>query len=621
MSGTTISSADTVGIVLTAASQSPLTIAATGSVYVVGYYGSGIYSGIDAPATIVNLGAVYGAGYGVNLHDGGTITNGSAAQTSASLTGGYEGVLVGARGPAAITNFGTIASTNRTSGIGIMAGGAATVGNGAANDSTALIVGYFDGVFVGGAASVTNFGTIAADGTSTELGNSSIGIYLRAGGAITNGGLSNTSASVTGVAFGIEVSHVPGTVNNFGTIDGTGPIGRGIVLVEGGTVVNGAAQDSSARIIAQAKNGVYCGGTAASTVTNLGTIIGGKNGVALQSGGTVINGGRSASSALISGARQGIYIEGLLPAFVANTGTILSTGGFWGISIYLRGAVANGGPTNTAALIGGSGGIYDGGAADVLNYGTISGTTRPGLDLKAGGVLIDYGAVISNSGTAVYFGNGNSRLEMAPSAKFTGIVQAGTGSNVLELLAGGSQGTLSGLGSAFVHFGTVEADAGGTWLLSGAASVADLTVNGTLTVAGSLDISGALAPAVAGVLTFASDATIEVASALGQGPDIRFLQDDTLVVDTGTLFGDLLGGGTPTGPELQNFGTNDTIDLRDLPLAGVIVLDYFSVTGELRVGHGSGHPVATLFFDPATLGAGDFHIGGDGAGGTLLTHN
>ena len=188
MSGTTISSADTVGIVLTAASQSPLTIAATGSVYVVGYYGSGIYSGIDAPATIVNLGAVYGAGYGVNLHDGGTITNGSAAQTSASLTGGYEGVLVGARGPAAITNFGTIASTNRTSGIGIMAGGAATVGNGAAtvgngaaNDSTALIVGYFDGVFVGGAASVTNFGTIAADGTSTELGNSSIGIYLRAG--------------------------------------------------------------------------------------------------------------------------------------------------------------------------------------------------------------------------------------------------------------------------------------------------------------------------------------------------------------------------------------------------------------------------------------------------------
>ena len=132
MSGTTISSADTVGIVLTAASQSPLTIAATGSVYVVGYYGSGIYSGIDAPATIVNLGAVYGAGYGVNLHDGGTITNGSAAQTSASLTGGYEGVLVGARGPAAITNFGTIASTNRTSGIGIMAGGAATVGNGAA---------------------------------------------------------------------------------------------------------------------------------------------------------------------------------------------------------------------------------------------------------------------------------------------------------------------------------------------------------------------------------------------------------------------------------------------------------------------------------------------------------
>lgn len=619
MSGTTISSAANAGIVLIAASDLPLIITDTGSIFAGGLYESGIYAPITIPAAIYNSGIVNGAGYGINLHDGGRITNGSTVTPGALVTGGYDGILTGARAAVSITNYGTVASNNLANGNGINAGGAARIVNGSVADASALISGYFNGVFAGGTATVTNYGTIAANGTSTALGQSSVGVYLRSGGRIVNGGPANTSATILAPDFAVQAEHGPATVGNFGTIVGTGPIGRGVLLANGGSVANGTTQDTAATISAEGKNGVYCGGTAASTVTNMGTIAGAKNGIALQCGGTVINGARTSTAALISGARQGVYIEGLVPSFLANSGTIQSTGQYWGVSIYLRGSVVNGGPTNPAALITGGGGVYNGGIANLLNYGSILASSRPAVEFVAGGAVTNYGTIVSSTGTAVTFGNANSLLAVAPGAVFGGKAVAGSGNNVLELLASNNAGIIADPNSNFVDFPRLKVDNGADWTVTGTSTFATITVTGTLTVQGSLDIAGTLAPANAGALAFANAATIEVGSVLGQGPPIRFLHNDTLTIDTISAFGTGIGTPAAIGPLLQRFDIDDSIDLRNLPQTGTVIVAYATATGELTISVG-GPVVADLFFDPSSLASGSFHTGPDGVGGTLLTH-
>ena len=103
----------------------------------------------------------------------------------------------------------------------------------------------------------------SADATSLQLGSSSVGLYLRLGGSITNGGELDIVASITGVDFAAEAGHSPATVKNFGTIAGTGPIARGLMLLAGGTVSNGQLTDTAAYIGAPGKNGIYCGETIA----------------------------------------------------------------------------------------------------------------------------------------------------------------------------------------------------------------------------------------------------------------------------------------------------------------------------------------------------------------------
>ena len=67
--------------------------------------------------TVNNLGSIIGAGaggYGVSLLAGGALTNGGSSDADA-LVSGYGGVFSGARGPAVVTNYGTIQGTGGTS--------------------------------------------------------------------------------------------------------------------------------------------------------------------------------------------------------------------------------------------------------------------------------------------------------------------------------------------------------------------------------------------------------------------------------------------------------------------------------------------------------------------------
>src|SRR5262249_35582248 len=146
--------------------------------------------------TIVNSRTIVG-GFGVKLDAGGTITNGSATDGVADIEGQLFGVQLGGTIPSLVTNFGRIAVLEQSHygayAVGLMVGG--TVVNGSATDTTATLLGFMRGVDFGshGSGAVTNFGTIAATQTAT-----SIGVAIAASAELTNGSPSDVTALIAG---------------------------------------------------------------------------------------------------------------------------------------------------------------------------------------------------------------------------------------------------------------------------------------------------------------------------------------------------------------------------------------------------------------------------------------
>ena len=127
-----------------------------------------------------------------------------------------------------------------------------------------------------GTYSVTNLGTVTATGNQFPGA-----IYLALGGSVTNGSESATTASVTGFGTnaGVAIVGAPGTITNFGSIDG-GAQQRGVRLYDGGTLVNGSNTDTTAIIRGHGlNNAVGVGGTTAGIPGGGGG--GGGNGIVL----------------------------------------------------------------------------------------------------------------------------------------------------------------------------------------------------------------------------------------------------------------------------------------------------------------------------------------------------
>ena len=444
VTGTTISSSVKTGVTLTSGSQNPVNIASSGAITVSGTEASAIYGGYATPGTIINAGALSAtAGYGVRLLAGGAVTNGSASNTTASITGALYGIKTGVHGAATVSNFGTVANTSTTTGMGIFVLGTGSVVNGGTADTAAFVSGYYSGVRITGAgATVNNFGTVLAN---SQFGSAA---YLRTGGSVTNGTTADTRAMLNGGEFGVEIQHAAGTVTNYGTIQGTGSLGRGIVLQAGGSVVNGSNADTAATIFASSRNAIYIGGTTGGSVTNYGTIrsvgpIGlPSNGVAIRPGGTVTNGSATDTAATIIATRQGVYLQGLVPSVVANFGTIQSLNAN-GLDLYLGATVTNGSTADTRALIIGWTGIYDGGVSTITNFATISGSSTA--------------VVLSDGGT---------------------IINGGTSDTVARITGG--TGITGGYGStAVTNFGTIVGTTGSALILQGGGQV----INGSTAAA------------------------------------------------------------------------------------------------------------------------------------------
>ena len=162
---------------------------------------------------MTNAATIIGDGntVGIELLDGGALTNGSAVN-SIALVEGYDGFL--SEGAGISTNFGTIIGLGAAGDAGAVLAGGASLNNGAANATHGLIEGY-DGVIASGTAILTNFGTVKGDaGVAVSFTSSGDTLAVGAGsvfiGSINGGGgtleLVNGSGTLTGLLAGGSVT-------------------------------------------------------------------------------------------------------------------------------------------------------------------------------------------------------------------------------------------------------------------------------------------------------------------------------------------------------------------------------------------------------------------------------
>ena len=584
--------------------------------------------------TLTNFATIVSAATGepaVALDGGGKVVNGSTADTIALISGAFTGIEA-LHHAVAVTNFGTVSSRQ---GIGLALAAGGTVVNGSTADRTALIGSAAgNAVDAGGLATVTNFGTIG----DTSTAHAAIGLF--AGGTIVNGNATDSAALISAAQRAVYALHDAAVVRNDGTI--SAPHATAIVLMAGGRVVNGSTGDTSALIVSGRGGAIYGGSSVA--VTNFATIDSNASTAAaleFNAGGFVANGSPSDWAATI--VSQYVDILGHNAAVrIVNYGTLSAP---QGNSLYLAGggSVTNGSAADRQAAIAGDYyGVRFAAHGTVTNFGTIGGHTA-GVYFAPGatGTVVNAGLIAATGslaggttgspvGDAVAFGGAGGLVVVDPGGAFSGVVSSG-GGGTIELAAGdlaagtGSIGGIGGAGAQFVGFATLDVDAASAWTLNGADSLASLSDSGRLTVAQSLDVSASIVPAGGGTIALASGAALSVQSVLGQGPSFVFSGENVLTVAAPTAFGLNIGASNYAGPLLENFGASDTVDLRGIAPAASRVklgLAYTAATGLLTVESATaGAPaLASLQFQPASLGGGSFHLTQDGDI-MVLTHS
>jgi hypothetical protein len=251
--------------------------------------------------TVSNSGTINGTSTGpsdaVHLGLGGQLTN---SGTSSDISGGHLGVRI-SRAPGTVTNEGTIAGGYGGVGIYGIGGGGLITNSGASSDISGGRLGVRisnapgtvanEGTISGGYTGVLitdGVGTVTNSGTITGAASYGSGVYLHAGGSVTN----TTSGSITSGYYGVQITHAAGTVTNSGTITGaTGGVFLGdsfnntlinsgnIIGVSGPAVQFGAGSDLLEVLPGASFTGLVDGGTGTNTLelaagTGAGTLTG-----------------------------------------------------------------------------------------------------------------------------------------------------------------------------------------------------------------------------------------------------------------------------------------------------------------------------------------------------------
>ncbi len=484
-------------------------------------------------------------------------TNPVTINPGVSITGVANAYgLYAASGTWTINNAGTVAPTNGVGGIYLAAGTVTNLASGVISTNVASGAGGTAIYITGAAGSIANAGRINA------------GVLLNAGGVVTNSaGGTITSRADAYSAFGVRFGG-GGTLLNAGFINGRnfGLAGS----VGGGTLVNQTGGTITAGYVAVELGLPGSAGTGGRYVTN-------------QAGGVITG-------------NTGIIIS-TLAGTVTNAGTI--TGTLDGTITY-QSAVQHFGDGVT---------LTAGGAVTNLAGGTISGA-RYGVNITGGAATVTTAGLISGTAGAVHLTAGVPDLLMVkPGAAFNGVVNGGntlhsTAVSTLELSAGGS-GTLTGLGTQVINFGSILFDPAAKWSLSGNAAgfggaVAGFTVGDTITVTGVVATGSAFNAGTLTLNTAGAPVALQLAGS--------FTSDMLRVSSSGgnTVIGLQPGGVTVQGAA----GDNVAVPIADAGIA----LDAYNVFSTVNTAIGAGQIVpfnAAGGTPPGTDG---------GTTGALLSH-
>ena len=629
--------------------------------------GNGTYDGFEepphagvtilgAPSTIANSGTISGAGAGIttayylNVETG--ALEGRATDTQVDNSGTIAGESndgIRLIGGGSVTNSGSISGTGRGDADGVSMYAYTDQSN---EDYSALVTNA-----EGGSIEGERFGIILSGGGEVDNAGDIAGIN---GGVFIQGTALNTDASE-------DRSGLTASVVNSGTIHGTGDFGGSDGDGYGvgfGSDMSTATLDNSGSIVSDFGVGVLQGSRADLTLTNAegGTITGATSGVYANATGTLalVNAGTIRGNGSYDGFAQtpdaGVTI-GTAASSVTNSGTISGAGagittvylydedigdfaGFAiGTTVDNSGTISGegndgvrligGGSVTNSGTITGAGATYadgismyayadqssDGYAAAVTNAegGTIEGD-RFGIILSGGGDVDNAGDIAGANGGVFIQGtalDSGDRSGLTASLTNSGTISGtrddgidgygvgfgsdlatatldNSGSILSEAGAGVFHGTLGDVTITNAEGGVIEGGTHGVY--AGGDGSLHLVNAGTIRGNGSYE--GPDAPADAAVMIQSGGAIVEnsgMISSAGQGivTQLYFNEDtgqleqraaDTTVVNSGTIRGEtndavrLFGGGSVTnsgtiegvagamtdGVTIQAFGGQDT---------------------------------------------------------------
>jgi len=487
-----------------------------------GYYfgagGTGIV--LATGGSIANIGIIAGGlggsyadsapdGAGLVLSAGGVVTNGSAGDTTALITGGIGIQALGTR-VTTVTNFATIASTNRTGGTAVsfsnaksvlvIEGGSRLVGKVVGGGGTLdLAGGGGPGTLSGLGSEVTGFAQVSvlAGADWTLGGNNTIGsgTTLTAAGrlapgsggliAVVSGGVAIVPAD--GVATGITVT-AAGSETVFGRTSGGTVSSGGRQIVRAGAVAIGASvklggdqtvsSGGTARATVVSGGAEYVRGTASGTIVYGGgtqNVHGTTRGTALNGGTEYVSSGGTASGTTVnSGGREVVSSGG------AAKGTIVDSGG--------KEIVYAGDTTNATTISGGlvevMSGAYVSGRLFTFSGG---GTLQLDRSVYFKGQIAGFGPPDQLDLRDIAFVSGTTTVSFAEAASHT--------SGTLTVASGAHTSKLTLLGSYVTSQFTLTSDGHGGTLVTDPPVAGGGTAQTTFAdIAPARSLSGAVSP-------------------------------------------------------------------------------------------------------------------------------
>jgi hypothetical protein len=477
----------------------------------------------------------------VTLNPGLTVIGGTVTGSAPAYAGFYAAVYGLGTGSDDVTIAGAVicpgttrldagillAAPGEVSNQGLIEGGAGLViaGYGGASyirNAARITANAGNGVYVYGAAVISNAGTILADVTGVDVRG---GAFLDNAGAVTGatgavlatydglGTIDNTGIIRGRLGDGVILA---GTVNNqsSGTIAGSA---TGLYLYTPGAVRNAGLLTGGGIGIALGGNGT-AGLTLTTSIENTGSIGGGAAGIAMPGSIAAEVEIYNAAAGRISGGRHGIaaynpsgpvvqlgnagLITGgvqLYYGIIDNTGSIFGvTAAYLQSGLLLNGnrligsaeGAIGGGITFETSLVNGYAVTYTvDGAFTMTNTGYVSGG-QDGVILLTGGIVRNSGVITSRNGTAIESDAGAGlRLTNFDviSAAATGVQAAGGAYivNTFNIIAAGDGISLAGAATLYnyglIHGGAAAITAAGGYIYNSGtiAGNSGITLTGT----------------------------------------------------------------------------------------------------------------------------------------------